>query len=341
MQARLTPYLNRRASFDGVESSLEAWLFLGIETHCGMRAKIGVSMSRMFLSILTVALCPFLPSTFAGDVVQWTDEKGQLHFSDSIDSVPAKHRGQAKLETFKEEKPSGRSRVDGGRFMSDGRMPQSMSEASGEKLTLHSHEVPFEAYEGEAQRVIVSVTFNDSVTVPMVIDTGAPGLVISGQLAKKLGIFGRDEGMVVTVTGGIGGQTPAIRTFIEKVQVGGAMDNFIPATVVPAMSPAWEGLIGMDFMSKYSFKVDPVKQVVVFEELPLDPNSPGGRNERWWRRLFKEFHSLRAAWKNYSSQGGVNPQTREFASRQVGEVDKLLSKLDRYASQNSVPQTWR
>jgi len=81
--------------------------------------------------------------------------------------------------------------------------------------------------------------------------------------------------------------------------------------------------------------------VVVFEELSPDPNSPGGRNERWWRGLFKEFHSLRAAWKHYASQGGVTPQAREFASRQVGEVDKLLSKLDRHASQNSVPQTWR
>ena len=216
-----------------------------------------------------------------------------------------------------------------------------MLEAWGEKPKLSSYEVPFEAYEGTAQRVIVSVTFNDSVTVPMVIDTGAPGLVISAPLAKKLGIFGRDDGMVLTITGGIGGQAPAIRTFVDKVQVGGATDTLIPATVVPAMSRSWEGLIGMDFMSKYSFNIDPVKQVVVFQELSPDPHAPGGRNERWWRGLFKEFHSLRAAWNNYASQGRLNSQTREFASRQVGEVDKLLSKLDRHASQNSVPQTWR
>lgn len=225
--------------------------------------------------------------------------------------------------------------------MSNTEIPRSMPEASGETQMLPSHEVPFEAYEGDARRVIVSVMFNDSVTVPMIIDTGAPGLVISNQLAKKLGIFGRDEGMVVTITGGIGGQTPAIRTFIDKVQVGGARDSFIPATVVSQMSPAWEGLIGMDFMSRYSFKIDPAKQVVVFQELSPDPHSPGGRNERWWRGLFREFHSLRTAWNTYASQARVNSQTREFAHRQVGEVDKLLSKLERHASQNAVPQTWR
>lgn len=295
-------------------------------------------MSREVLIVLVVTLCSFQSATFAGDVVKWTDETGQLHFSDSMDSVPHRHRGQAKVETFKEERTVSRPRVEGDRSRPDNQNFQRVTEAAGEKLKLQSHEVPFEAYEGDVQRVIVSVTFNDSVTVPMVIDTGAPGLVISGQLAKKLGIFGRDDGMVLTVTGGIGGQTPAIRTFIDKVQVGGAKDSVIPATVVSTMSPAWEGLIGMDFMSKYSFRIDPVKQVVVFEELAPDPNSPGGHNERWWRRLFKEFHSLRAAWRIYASQ---NHQAAEFANRQVGEVDKLLSKLDRHASQNAVPQAWR
>lgn len=294
-------------------------------------------MVTMFMQILLAALSFLSTSSFAGDVVQWTDEKGQLHFSDSMAGVPSKHRGQARMETFKEE----RSTAEAGRSTSDGQTIRSARDGRGDKPTLNSYEVPFEAYEGTAQRVIVSVTFNDSVTVPMIIDTGAPGLVISAPLAKKLGIFVRDDGMVLTTTGGIGGKAPAIRTFVDKVQVGGATDSLIPATVVPAMSPSWEGLIGMDFMSKYSFKIDPARQVVVFEEIAPDPSSPAGRNERWWRGLFKEFHFLHAAWKNYASRGDVTHEAREFASRQVGEVDKLLNKLDRHASQNSVPQNWR
>ena len=68
-------------------------------------------------------------------------------------------------------------------------------------------------------------------------------------------------------------------------------------------------------------------------------------NERWWRGLFKEFHSLRAVWKNYAANltetGAFNTPQREFADRQEKEADKLLGKLDRYASEHSVPQTWR
>ena len=40
----------------------------------------------------------------------------------------------------------------------------------------------------------------------------------------------------------------------------------------------------------------------------------------------REFDSLRTAWSNYASQ------SKEFAIRQVGEVDKLLCKLERHAS---------
>jgi len=305
----------------------------------GMRKQNNrVSMYRMSTGFLVMVLLSFLSSTFAGDLVQWTDEHGTLHFSDSMDTVPAKYRRQAKLEKFKEEKVPQRSHSKEPRAGSDGRI----LENQGAKPTHNSYEVPFEAYEGSAQRVIVSVTFNNSVTAPMILDTGAPGLVISAQLAEKLGIFGNDEGKVQSAAGGIGGNTPAIRTFIDKVQVGGAKDSFIPATIIDSiLSPAYEGLIGMDFMSKYAMKIDSVKRVVVFEELSPDPNSPGGRNEQWWKGLFKEFHSLGAAWKSHASQRARNPQEYQFAVRQTKEADKLLSKLDRHASEHSVPQSWR
>jgi hypothetical protein len=71
------------------------------------------------ISFLVMILLSFLPSAFAGDVVQWTDEKGMQHFSDSLDNVPAKYRGQVKVEKFKEEKLPQRSYPEGARAGSD------------------------------------------------------------------------------------------------------------------------------------------------------------------------------------------------------------------------------
>lgn len=288
------------------------------------------------LSVIVALGTGLLPWASGSDLVQWTDEKGVLHFSDSMENVPPRYRGQVKLEKLKEDPLPQRTRVEG---MSTPRT----NEPVADKPKLKSYEVPFEAYEGTAQRVIVSVKFNDMVTARMAIDTGAPGLVISPKLANQLGLFQGDEGRVVVQSGGIGGRVPAIKTFIDKVQVGEASDTFIPATVIRPISSSFEGLLGMDFMSKYAFKIDSVKHVVVFEELEPNPEWPAGRPEQWWRNRFKELHDLRGAWlqviprEHWHAQYSVG----KFASQQVTEVDKLLDKLDRHANRHSVPQTWR
>lgn len=277
-------------------------------------------------------------SALAGELLRWVDDAGITHFARSLDSVPQKYRDQVKPEKFNAESIP---KTPAAQRLSPNAHIQDASMFNGGKPILKTYEVPFEAYEGDAQRVIVSVTFNGSVTVPMAIDTGAPGLLISPKVAKKLGLFGNDEGMLLTAAGGIGGTVPAVRTFLDSVQVGAAKDTFIPATITESISDSFEGLIGMVFMSKYSFKIDSVKQVVIFEEVRPDPTAPGGRNERWWRSQFKELQALRDAWEQYASRPDVDAQEREFASSQVKEAEKLLSKLNRYASLNSVPQPWR
>ena len=293
-----------------------------------------------FATYAIAALFPLFSSVCAEEFVQWTDETGTVHFSDSLENVPAKYRSRAKQEKYKEANVLRRSGASVSPPAPNNRILEKMLDSWGDKK-LSTYEVPFEAYEGNAQRVIVSVTFNDSVTVPMAIDTGAPGLIISPQVAKKLGLFGRDDGMVVTAAAGLGGTVPAVRTFLDKVQVGGAQDTFIPATITPSVSRSFEGLIGMVFMSKYTFKIDSEKQVVIFEEVRSDPNAPGGRSERWWRGQFKELQVLRAAWQKYASDPQKGPHQRDFGGRQVTEADKLLSKLERYASEYGVPQNWR
>ena len=81
------------------------------------------------------------------------------------------------------------------------------------------------------------------------------------------------------MVGGMGGYVPAVRTIIDTIQVGRATQNFILATIVSAISPNFEGLLGMDFLSAYSMRIDSGREVVILEELPEDPRSYGGREE--------------------------------------------------------------
>ena len=92
-------------------------------------------------------------------------------------------------------------------------------------------------------------------------------MIISEGLAKKLGLYENDSGMLMSVASGIGGQVTVMRTIIDEVQMGGATESFVPAIITSSMSNAFEGLIGMDFMANYSISIGPVGAVKIIESI--------------------------------------------------------------------------
>jgi len=224
--------------------------------------------------------------------------------------------------------------------------------------TQKGFEVPYKAYEGNSRRIIIPVKFNNAVTVPMLLDTGAPGMLISPRLAAKLGLFDKDNARIITTAGGVGGSTLAFFTIIDTVQIGPGRDYFMPTKVSKMMSDQYEGLVGMDFMAKYTVKVDTKRHVVVFEELPPRGDVPGGHDEEWWRVNFQEFASMRS-WcvqakkdliekeknndqnLNENLSGNEISERKRFLDWECLEANKLFDKLNGYAARNSVPMQWR
>ncbi len=203
-------------------------------------------------------------------------------------------------------------------------------------------------YQGTARRIIIPVTFNRSITVPMLLDTGAPGMFISTELAEKLGLLDNDEGNLETIAGGIGGTIPAIFTIIDSIQVGEAEDKFIPTTISELKIPGFEGLVGMDFMGKYSMQLDTRKREVILEELPESPSRPAGHDELWWRATFQRFKATRDGWRNYreayrqvSANTSSMKKVKSMIGKQHDRADYLYNRLKVYASEHSVPLEWR
>jgi hypothetical protein len=302
------------------------------------------SSARFVTGVILVSLCSL---GSAGEYYKWTDESGNFHFSDSLQNVPEQYRSQIKSERFEDDNPSSPDATGAASHPND--QPAVTQEVEKPKR----YEVPYTPYEGSAKRVIVSAVFNGSVTAPMAIDTGAPGTVISVPLAKRLGLFNEDQGRLLIRTGGIGGSAPAIRSIVDTIQVGGAKSKFVPTIVIEPLSNAFDGLLGLDFVSNYSVTIDAKRKVIIFEELPSDPDHPGGHDQEWWTGLFKEFAASRSAWKAYSesldkkiresmrSIGNEDADKKAFADSQYREAEKLFDKLDRYATENSVPMHWK
>jgi hypothetical protein len=281
------------------------------------------------------------------------DEAGDVHYADSLSGVPLKYRNQVTEDKFKkraqpaQESPAETSQPDGQRS------PVDTSDAPQKKLK--KYEIPYTPYEGSARRIIIPVRFNNSVTANMALDTGAPGLVISFQLAEKLGLFEKNDGMLYTRAGGIGGSAPAMRAIIDTIQVGDARDTFIPATITEKITNAFDGLVGMDFMSNFSVTINTRGRTLILEEIPPAASRPGGHDEEWWRINFHDFALMRSQWRKFADflaeqernrtisgvSSGEIKEWKAFAEKQHSEADKLFSRLDRHAANNAVPMNWR
>lgn len=216
------------------------------------------------------------------------------------------------------------------------------------KKNVKRYEIPYEPYEGEARRIIVPVTMNGNISTHMLLDTGAPGMQISFKLAEQLGVLDEDSDRLWTGVSGIGGTALAIFTIIETIQVGDAKDHFIPTVVSYLPSSEYDGLIGMDFLSKYYVRIDTTKKLLIMEEPLATSEMPAGHDEEWWRMTFRKFEAMMSAWedvKEYFDRKEDNTarqrELKAFANNQYKTARELNDRLRVYASDNAVPREWR
>jgi len=248
------------------------------------------------------------------------------------------------------------SNIDAPAAVSPATPPTSISEPARTAASGARHEIPYDPYEGSTQRVIINVTLNGRVPARLAVDTGAPKTIISFALAERLGLLNETSAGVWTRAGGIGGSTPAIRTIIETIRVGDIEQQFFPTTIVPELSSAFEGLVGMDFLSLFVMHIDPARRLLILEDAAHTSVVYGQRNEQWWRSNYMDFSSLRRNWRDYAEQlnkeiqdsnitagGGIEDarQMLDFARRQAREAERLFDQLDRRAINYVVPMNWR
>jgi hypothetical protein len=307
--------------------------------------------SAMKIPLMTlVLLLTAAAAAVAGGYYKWVDDTGTVHLSDSLAEVPPQYRGQIH-EGSLPEPPVAAAPVEAAPAT-----PEEAAESTAAPSEPPKFEVQYRKYEGHARRILVDARFNDRVTAPMALDTGSPDTLISVGLAQRLGLFDDDHSALLIRTGGIGGSAPAIRVVLDKVEIGGAVNHFVPATVVASsISPAFDGLIGMGFVASYQVHIDPLRHVITFQSLPPREDTPAGRDEQWWRNTFKDFALHKNGWKRYgdylrhesrSPTGGISDPARlreaqEIAEAQYRAAERLYDKLNRYAIQHYVPMAWR
>jgi aspartyl protease len=107
---------------------------------------------------------------------------------------------------------------------------------------------------------IVTVTLNQTITGNLMLDTGATHTVISQRLAGILSLRPVGRSAIQTV----GGVIAVTISRLRSLKLGEAEVSDLPVVVHDfSRDPRIDGLLGMDFLSRYRFGLDAQRQVLV------------------------------------------------------------------------------
>lgn len=127
----------------------------------------------------------------------------------------------------------------------------SRREPTGARSDVAGHDIPLD---GDGKHLIVEGRLNDTLSGPMLIDTGASYCVLTAETAERLGLTGKVDGSVPVVTAN--GRVAADLVRIEAMQIRGARLTQVDAVIMDAVEPPLIGIIGLSFLTQFRFSVD-------------------------------------------------------------------------------------
>jgi len=253
------------------------------------------------------------------EIYRWTDEQGELHFTQSLDQVPPRHRAAAKAEA--EAARPGRLQ----------RYPTASPPASASRHA-RSLQIPFRRH---GTLMLVDVRLNDSVEAPFYVDTGASGISLPAPVAERLGLGAGPETPHVYVRTANGVASHALVN-LDSVEVAGARVEGLEATVNPSMEV---GLLGGAFFNHFVYQVDAAAGVITLAE---NPDLRGGVGAEEWRERFRRVREPLGRLESHLETSALaGPGRREELETRRTELERSLEALEREANRLGVPAAWR
>jgi hypothetical protein len=184
--------------------------------------------------VLTLTLAPAAHA----QLYRWTDEKGETHFGQGIESVPERYRSRAGAVGSVDPPP-----VPSG--------PAAGTVTDGVTRIRFAPGFP----------IMVTAKINGRAPVQLVLDTGATRTTISPAALIGLGLTYRDAPKVQIR--GVTGSASAYLVSLESVEVGGARVGPLRVFSHDAqLGRGAEGLLGRDFLDHFRVTIDNARGVV-------------------------------------------------------------------------------
>ncbi|ETW97134.1 TIGR02281 family clan AA aspartic protease [Candidatus Entotheonella palauensis] len=260
-----------------------------------------------------------------GAIYKWTDNNGQVHFTDNPATIPDAYRDQIETHTSKGMPPE--------RLAPRPSQPKVPASPSRTARPPRAFAVPLKR---AGNSLIVRATLNGFARVPLIVDTGASVTVIATKTAQRLGL-NLDRAAMIPMRSA-SGVFLAHLTKVRSMRVGDAIVKDVEV-VVHDISPGRErGLLGMSFLDHFNVTIHTLQDAMNLR--PLDQIAGaslyGGKPQSWWQNKFRFYRrqvSLIEAYLSKQNSPQLEQSRRYFRSE--------LASLERRARLASVPRAWR
>ncbi len=187
-------------------------------------------------------LLPGATTPVSAQIYRWTDERGEVRYSQGINSVPPQFRGGAVMMSAPSQAPDP--------------APADPGPSAG-GISAGAARIPFTP----GQPIVVNARINGGGTAQLILDTGAQGTVISPTTLAALGVSYRNavRGSIKGVTG----DASVLAVRIDSIEVEGA--RYGPLLVVShdaGLGTGRDGLLGRDFLDNFIITIDSASRLV-------------------------------------------------------------------------------
>jgi Aspartyl protease len=190
------------------------------------------------VGIAACLLIAVSPRNAHAQYYRYTDERGQNHYVDGLEKVPAPLRGSAVPLGLRNAPVTA----------PDSAAPTPARPAAGAVIKYTP-----------GQRIMVDVKINGSFTAPLLLDTGADRTMISPRTLQAAGVAITRPVATGNITGATG--TDRINyVFVDSLEVGEARVGRMPVgSYELAGTGAGDGLLGRDFLDQFKITFDAAK----------------------------------------------------------------------------------
>jgi clan AA aspartic protease (TIGR02281 family) len=277
--------------------------------------------------LLIIVLIAFIPASY-GEMYKWVDEKGTIHFTDDLSSIPEKYRPDAETRKPPKEisapKPQEKSKPS---------LPQKVSEPEGITVDLlRKHEL-----------LLAEVILNSRIRQYFIVDTGASFTLINRPTAKELDItINENTPFMPIFTASSLIFTPLVT--LRSIRVGEAEVENVDV-LIHDMPSTTAGLLGNTFLNKFKVMIDSVNGKMTLYSMQGAPSTdrPGGYGRDFWSSQFRFYYrvleELKRIKQRYEGKGSSSELTR--VNNAIRYFENQLSEFERKASFAGVPRNWR